>query len=71
VLEPLLEVWPDAALPDGTRLATFLSDLSDQDVRPYTEEDERPEFPPWASAALFVIVGLGAVAIWWLMDLVL
>ena len=33
VLEPLLEIAPDAALPDGRRLATFLADVADQDVR--------------------------------------
>ena len=30
VLEPLLEVWPDAALPDGTPLATVLPSVQDQ-----------------------------------------
>lgn len=33
VLEPLLEIAPDASLPDGRRLATFLADVMDQDVR--------------------------------------
>lgn len=32
VLEPLLEVWPDARLPDGTPLATFLPLVADQIV---------------------------------------
>lgn len=33
VLEPLLEIAPDAALPDGRRLQPFLADVADQDVR--------------------------------------
>ncbi len=32
VLEPLLEVWPDARLPDGTHLAPLLDGLGDQVV---------------------------------------
>src|SRR5713226_2982439 len=33
VLEPLLEIAPDAALPDGRRLATFLPEVRDQEVQ--------------------------------------
>ncbi len=33
VLQPLLETWPDAALPDGTRLAGFLEAVQDQEVQ--------------------------------------
>lgn len=33
VLEPLLEIRPDATLPNGPPLATFLEGVSDQDVR--------------------------------------
>ena len=33
VLEPLLEVWPEASLPDGTPLSALLSAVSDQDLR--------------------------------------
>jgi len=33
VLEPLLEAWPDASMPDGTRLGTFLAGVQDQEVR--------------------------------------
>lgn len=33
VLEPLLEVRPDASLPDGTRLDSFLDSVADQEVR--------------------------------------
>ena len=34
VLEPLLELDPDLALPDGRRLASFLAAVADQPVRP-------------------------------------
>lgn len=33
VLEPLVEVWPEASLPDGTRLASLLPGVSGQDAR--------------------------------------
>lgn len=33
VLEPLLEVWPDAALPDGTPLVPLLSSVQDQPMQ--------------------------------------
>src|SRR5438034_5875660 len=33
VLEPLLEIAPDAALPDGRRLAAFLPEVRSQDVQ--------------------------------------
>ena len=32
VLEPLLETWPDATLPDGTSLSSFLESVQDQVV---------------------------------------
>ena len=32
VLEPLLEAWPEAALPDGTPLSSFLGSVQDQEV---------------------------------------
>jgi len=32
VLEPLLEAWPDATLPDGSRLAGFLETVQEQGV---------------------------------------
>jgi 2-amino-4-hydroxy-6-hydroxymethyldihydropteridine diphosphokinase len=31
-LEPLLEVWPEATLPDGRPLASFLEAVADQEV---------------------------------------
>ncbi len=33
VLEPLLEIAPDARLPGGRRVAEFLADVRDQEVR--------------------------------------
>ncbi|MGI9647687.1 MAG: 2-amino-4-hydroxy-6-hydroxymethyldihydropteridine diphosphokinase [Acidimicrobiia bacterium] len=32
VLDPLLEAWPEAALPDGTPLGTFVPAIADQKV---------------------------------------
>ncbi len=32
-LEPLVEAWPEAALPDGTAVASLLAGLADQDAR--------------------------------------
>ncbi len=64
VLEPLLEVWPDAALPDGTQLRSFLPAVADQEVgRQQVVAADRA-----TSLLLFLLVGLGAVAIWWLGD---
>lgn len=40
VLEPLLEVWPDASLPDGPELASLLSEVADQDVRRAADQPE-------------------------------
>lgn len=33
VLEPLVEAWPEAALPDGTPVAGLLAAVADQEVR--------------------------------------
>jgi len=33
VLEPLVEAWPEASLPDGTRIAGLLPQLAEQDLR--------------------------------------
>ena len=32
VLEPLAEVWPDAAMPDGTSVADLLAAVEDQEI---------------------------------------
>ena len=61
VLEPLNEAWPDASLPDGTRVSDLLAAVADQDVR-------RWQGPARASVAVFVAVGLLAAAIWFGLD---
>jgi hypothetical protein len=71
VLEPLVEAWPDAALPDGTRLDGFLSSVADQKVEKVSRVAPAEDLPRWAPIALFLLVGLGSVAIWWLLDLAL
>ena len=64
VLEPLLEAWPDAALPDGTPLAAFASDVAEQKVRKF-----EPVLPNRStSLALFLLVAVAALAIWWIGD---
>ena len=70
-LEPLVEVWPNARLPDGTLARHLLKKVQDQQVSRFTDAPSRIEFPRWAPLALFLLVGLGAVALWWLMGLVL
>ncbi len=64
VLDPLLEAWPDASLPDGTPLAGFAADVAGQSVR----KVETPLPDRLTSLLLFLVVGLGALAIWWLGD---
>ena len=71
VLEPLVEAWPEASLPDGTLLGGYLPDVADQKVHKLRGSVPADDFPPWAPVALFLLVGLGAVATWWLIDLVL
>ncbi len=67
VLEPLLEAWPDAALPDGTPLASFSAAVSGQQVR----RVETLQASRLTSLLLFLLVGFGAVAIWWIGDWIL
>jgi 2-amino-4-hydroxy-6-hydroxymethyldihydropteridine diphosphokinase len=64
VLEPLLEAWPDATLPDGAPLDSYLPGLSDQRVR--RVESLVPDRT--TSALLFLVVAAGALAIWWIAD---
>ena len=64
VLEPLLEAWPDAELPDGTAIASFVAGVADQKVRKL--ESVVPDRA--TSLLLFLLVGLGGLAIWWLGD---
>ncbi len=67
VLEPLLEAWPDAVLPDGTPISDLIPPVAGQKVRKLEAvvPDRRNSF------ALFLMVGLGALAIWWIGDLLL
>jgi 2-amino-4-hydroxy-6-hydroxymethyldihydropteridine diphosphokinase len=64
VLEPLLEVWPDAALPDGTALAAARPAVAAQRVRKLETvvPDRR------LSIALFFTVAVIAAVLWALAD---
>ena len=64
VLEPLLEAWPDAALPDGRPLAGFTAAVSDEKVRKL--ESIVPN--RMTSLVLFLLVAVGALTIWWVGD---
>jgi 2-amino-4-hydroxy-6-hydroxymethyldihydropteridine diphosphokinase len=64
VLEPLLEVWPEAALPDGTPLQSFRAAVADQIVR----KQQTLTADRSTSLAIFLLVGFGALVIWWLGD---
>jgi 2-amino-4-hydroxy-6-hydroxymethyldihydropteridine diphosphokinase len=59
VLAPLLDVWPDAALPDGTQLAGLLAAVADQEVR----RRDGPESRRMA-VAMFLVAGILAVLLW-------
>ena len=64
VLEPLLEAWPDATLPDGTPLAEFRGAVADQKVcKLETVVPDRR-----TSLLLLLLVAAGALAIWWIGD---
>ena len=65
VLEPLLEVWPDATLPDGDPLRPKLTAVADQQVQPLAPVGVSPRT---AGLVLFLTVGLLSVGIWWLVD---
>lgn len=64
VLAPLLEAWPGASLPDGTLLESFVADVGNQRVRKL--ESLLPD--RFTALLLFLVVALGALAIWWLGD---
>ncbi len=71
VVEPLLDAWPEAALPDGTRVADLLPAVADQQVVEYAAEG-RPsadsvQLSAWESVVVFVTVGLVAAAMWWVL----
>jgi 2-amino-4-hydroxy-6-hydroxymethyldihydropteridine diphosphokinase len=66
VLEPLLEAWPEARLPDGTVLAGCLPAVADQDVTRIGGPSR-----PTSGAVVFFTVATLVLAMWWLLDLVL
>lgn len=47
VLEPLLEVWPDASLPNGEPIAPLLEAVLSQDVRPIGSWEVDLARQPW------------------------
>ena len=61
VLEPLLEVAPDARLPDGSRVGDLADAVADQEVR----RIGTPAVPRTATVAVFVATGLAAIILWW------
>ncbi len=67
VLEPLVEAWPDATLPDGTPLRGYLAAVGEQKVRRLEAliADRR------TSLILFLVVAVAGVIIWWLGDWIL
>ncbi len=67
VVAPLLEVWPEAELPDGTNVAEALPAVAGQQVRRL----RRPVGSTLRSVVVFVVTGLAAVVLWWLIGLVL
>lgn len=69
VLDPLLEVWPDASLPDGRGLAELRDAVAHQAVTRFSTPDPTEvTFSPSHSWLVFLVVILGATAIWWLVD---
>lgn len=64
VLEPLLAVWPDARLPDGTPVAALLDSVSEQQVARF---EPSPPARSFTAAAIAVTIA-GALAIWWIGD---
>lgn len=61
VLDPLLDVWPEACLPDGTPVQSFRDGVADQEVERFIDESG---FNPWKALAVFIIFNIAAVAIW-------
>ncbi len=64
VLEPLVEAWPKASLPDGTMVSSLLATVTDQDVR----RVQGPIPPRATTVAAIAFTTVGALGIWWLFD---
>ena len=65
VVEPLLEAWPDARLPDGTRVARFTDSVGDQEVTNLGEFWSETGDPAgfggrggWWVVAQFILIGV-------------
>lgn len=65
VLQPLLDIWPDASLPDGRPLAPLLDRVRDQDVERVEADGAGSRT---SAAGVFIVVALAAVLLWWLGD---
>ena len=66
VLEPLAEAWPEARLPDGTALSSFLPGVVDQEVTRFGGRAR-----PVSGALVFLTVAALVLTMWWLLDAVL
>ena len=67
VLAPLLELWPDATLPGGSRLDRYLAGLSDQAIARY----EGPAGVGLAGALIFVTTAVLALIVWFVVGMFL
>ena len=63
VLEPLLAVWPEATMPDGTPVADFLPGVADQEVQVMAPARQRA-----LSIVAVSFTVAAALALWWLVD---
>lgn len=63
VVDPLLEAWPDAEMPDGSRIDSRHDAVADQDVRP-AHRVAAVGAP--SAIVVFAAVAVAAVVIWWL-----
>ena len=63
VLEPLLAVWPQSTMPDGTPVADFLLAVADQEVREIIPARQRA-----LSVAAVAFTAVAALGLWWLVD---
>lgn len=63
VIEPLLAVWPEATMPDGTPVADFLPDVMNQEVRVVAPARQRA-----LAVAAIGFTAAAALGLWWLVD---